>query len=82
MVFFFFLGWKNPKVSSCQRVVLYMFYFVYCKNLQIAKSSDGFQITLDLGVKSQHHLNALFVDGGYSGIAVWIALGISTFPTL
>jgi len=26
--------------------------------LQIAKSSDGFQITLDLDVKSQHCLNA------------------------
>lgn len=45
-------------------VVLYVFYFVYCKNLQIAKCSGVFQITLDLGVKSQHLLNALFVDGG------------------
>jgi len=50
--------------------------------LQIAKSSDGFQITLDMDVKSQHQLNALYVDGGYGGIAFWIALGISTFPTL
>ena len=58
------------------------FIFVYFKNLQIAKSTDGFQFTLDVGVKSQHHLNALVVTGEYSGIAFWISLGIRTFPTL